>query len=116
MNQRGIQRVREGDHAEIAFDMYPGKVFPAKVVSVIWANGNAQGVPSGLIPTEGSVSGGFDFMVRLHLTEEHPDYPVRFGASGLVAVFTKEAPDFLVLLRQIEIHSESYLKYLFNPF
>jgi multidrug resistance efflux pump len=116
MNQRGIQRVREGDHAEIAFDMYPGKVFPARVVSVIWANGNAQGVPSGLIPTEGSVSGGFDFMVRLHLTENHPDYPVRFGASGLVAVFTKEAPDFLVLLRQIEIHSESYLKYLFNPF
>jgi len=50
------------------------------------------------------------------LTEEHPDYPIRFGASGLVAIFTSEAPDFLVLLRQIEIHSESYLKYLFNPF
>ena len=116
MNQRGIQRVRPGNHAEVAFDMYPGKVFPAKVVSVIWANGNAQGVPSGQIPTEESVGGGFDFMVRLHLTENNPDYPVRFGASGLVAVFTKEAPDFLVLLRQIEIHSESYLKYLFNPF
>ena len=116
MDQRGIQRVREGDHAEIAFDMYPGKVFPAKVVSVIWANGNAQGVPSGLIPREDAVNGGFEFMVRLHLTENHPDYPVRFGASGLVAVFTHEAPDFLVLLRKIEIHSESYLKYLFNPF
>jgi len=116
MDQRGIQRVRPGDHAEVAFDMYPGEVFKAKVVSVIWANGNSQGVPSGLIPKEDSVSGGFDFMVRLHLTEENPNYPVRFGASGLVAVFTKEAPDFLVLLRQIEIHSESYLKYLFNPF
>ena len=116
MDQRGIQHVRPGDHAEIAFDMYPGKVFPAKVVSIIWANGNAQGVPSGRIPNEGSVSGGFDFMVRLHLTDAHPDYPIRFGASGLVAVFTKEAPDFLILLRQIEIHSESYLKYLFNPF
>jgi len=116
MNQRGIQRVRPGDHAEVAFDMYPGEVFEAKVVSVIWANGNSQGVPSGLIPKEESVGGGFDFMVRLHLTEQNPDYPVRFGASGLVAVFTKEAPDFLVLLRQIEIHSESYLKYLFNPF
>jgi len=116
MDQRGIQHVRPGDHAEIAFDMYPGKVFPAKVVSVIWANGNAQGVPSGLIPNEESVGGGFDFMVRLHLTEEHPDYPVRFGASGLVAVFTNGAPEFLVFLRQIEIHSESYLKYLFNPF
>ncbi len=116
MDQRGIQRVKTGDHAEIAFDMYPGKVFSARVVSVIWANGNAQGEPSGRIPNEESVSGGGDFMVRLHLTKEHPDYPIRFGASGLVAVFTREAPDFLVLLRQIEIHSESYLKYLFNPF
>jgi multidrug resistance efflux pump len=116
MNQRGIQRVRTGNSAEVAFDMYPGKVFPAEVVSVIWANGNSQGEPSGSIPKEQSVSGGFDFMVRLHLKEENPDYPVRFGASCLVAVFTKEAPDFLVLLRQIEIHSESYLKYLFNPF
>ena len=116
MDQRGIQRVRPGDHAEVAFDMYPGKVFPAEVVSVTWANGNSQGVPSGQIPTEESVSGGFDFAVRLHLTEENPDYPIRFGASCLVAVFTKDAADFLVLLRQIEIHSESYLKYLFNPF
>ena len=116
MNQRGIQRVRPGDHAKVAFDMYPGEVFPARVVSVIWANGNSQGVPSGQIPTEETVSGGFDFMVRLHLTVENPDYPIRFGASCLVAVFTKEAPDFLVLLRRIEIHSESYLKYLFNPF
>ena len=116
MDQRGIQWVRPGDHAEIAFDMYPGEVFPARVVSVIWATGNAQGVPSGQIPTEEMVNGGFDFVVRLHLTESNPDYPVRFGASGLVAVFTKEAPDFLVLLRRIEIHSESFLKYLFNPF
>ena len=116
MDQRGIQRVRTGDHAEIAFNMYPGKVFPARVVSVIWANGNAQGVPSGEIPKEGAVSGGFEFVVRLHLTKEHPDYPIRFGASGLVAIFTHDTPDFLVFLRQIEIHSESYLKYLFNPF
>ncbi|EFK08182.1 auxiliary transport protein, membrane fusion protein (MFP) family protein [delta proteobacterium NaphS2] len=116
MDQRGIQHVRPGDHAEVAFDMYPGKVFPAKVVSVTWANGNSQGVPSGQIPTEENVSGGFDFAVRLHLTEENPEYPIRFGASCLVAVFTKDVADFLVLLRQIEIHSESYLKYLFNPF
>jgi len=33
-----------------------------------------------------------------------------------VAVFTHDTPEFLVFLRQIEIHSESYLKYLFNPF
>ncbi len=116
MNQRGIQHVQPGDHAEIAFKMYPGEVFKAEVVSIVWANGNAQGVPSGRIPEEESLKGDDAYAVRLKLTKNHPDYPIRFGASGLVAIFTKKAPDFLVLLRQIEIRSESFLNFLFNPF
>ena len=116
MDQRGIQHVQPGDSAEIAFKMYPGNVFEAEVVSVVWANGNAQGIPSGLIPDEESLGTDDAYAVRLKLKKDYPDYPVRFGASGLVAIFTKETPDFLVLLRQIEIRSESFLNYLFNPF
>lgn len=116
MDQRGIQHVQTGNSAEIAFKMYPGKVFEAEVVSVVWANGNAQGIPSGLIPDEESLGTDDAYVVRLKLKKNYPDYPVRFGASGLVAIFTKGTPDFLVLLRRIEIRSESFLNYLFNPF
>lgn len=114
--QQGIQRVAPGDKAEVAFEMYPGKVFDAEVESVIWASGNAQGVPSGLLPTEQQIRPGEEFVVRLRLTENDPDYPLRFGASAIVAIYSKDCADFLKLLRQIEIQSESYLNYLFNPF
>jgi hypothetical protein len=47
---------------------------------------------------------------------EKPGYPLRFGASGLLAIYTKEAADLLVVLRRIEIQSESFLNYVYNPF
>jgi multidrug resistance efflux pump len=114
--QQGIHRVAPGDKAEVAFEMYPGKVFDAEVESVVWANGSAQGVPSGVLPQEQQINPAREFVVRLRLTEEDPNYPVRFGASAIVAIYTQDCADFLKLLRQIEIQSESFLNYLFNPF
>jgi len=114
--QQGIQRVAPGDKAEVAFGMYPGKVFDAEVEAVVWANGAAQGVPSGVLPAEQQVHPGSEFFVRLRMTETDPDYPLRFGANAIVAIYTKDCADFLKLLRQIEIQSESFLNYLFNPF
>lgn len=114
--QNGIQRVAPGDKAEVALAMYPGKVFDAEVVSVVWANGAAQGVPSGILPQEQQVHPGMEFFVRLKMTENDPAYPLRFGARAIVAIYSKDCADFLKLLRQIEIQSESFLNYLFNPF
>jgi multidrug resistance efflux pump len=114
--QRGIQRLRPGDKAQVAFDMYPGKIFDAVVENVVWAAGDAQGIPSGVLPHTGQLKGSELFGVRLRIKEPDPDYPLRFGASGLVAMYSSDAADFLVLLRQIELQSESFLNYLYNPF
>lgn len=114
--QNGVQRLAPGDKAEVAFAMYPGKVFDAEVVSVVWANGAAQGLPSGVLPQEQQVHPGLEFFVRLRMTEEDPDHPLRFGARAIVAMYSEDCADFLKLLRQIEIQSESFLDYLFNPF
>jgi multidrug resistance efflux pump len=113
--QRGVQRLHEGDKAQVAFEMYPGKLFDAKVENVVWAAGNTQGVPSGTLPHVEQLRSAEQFMVRLSIDED-PDHPLRFGASGLVAMYSSDAADFLVLLRQIEIQSESFLNYLYNPF
>ena len=115
-DQRGIQHVKPGNAAEVTFLMYPGKVFPAEVESVVWASGTAQGEPSGRIPTEQRVHPGLEFAVRLRMKTVDPDYPMKFGASGLVAIHSSAAPNALILLRQIEIRSESFINYLFNPF
>jgi multidrug resistance efflux pump len=114
--QRGMGHVRKGDTAQVAFAMYPGELFDAVVESAVWGNGNAQGSPSGEIPKQWRIKPSDDFMVRLRLIDENPDKPVRFGASGQVAIFTKDAADLFVALRKIELQTESFIYYLYNPF
>ncbi len=41
---------------------------------------------------------------------------LKIGAKALVAVYTGHGPDVFVLLRQLEIRSESYLNFIYNPF
>jgi hypothetical protein len=52
----------------------------------------------------------------MRLSGEHPDQPLRFGATGLAAIYSSKSPDALNLIRKIEIRSESFLNYLYNPF
>jgi multidrug resistance efflux pump len=113
--QKGIQWVQSGDAGEVAFDMYPGKVFPAEVVSVVWITPESQGRISGV--WEGvKLTEEARFTVVMRLTGEHPEHPLRFGARGLAAIYTSKSVDALRVIRKIEMRSESYLNYLFNPF
>jgi multidrug resistance efflux pump len=114
--QRATQFVQPGDRAQFALEMYPGKVFEAAVDSVIWGIGNAQMIPSGILPTEEELVPAGVFVVKLKLPEEDPDHPLRFGASGLATILSQASPDIFVLLRRIEIQSEAFLFYLYNPF
>jgi RND family efflux transporter MFP subunit len=116
IRQRATQHVRPGDRAQFALEMYPGKVFEANVDSVIYALGDAQFAPSGVLPTAEQIHPSETLAVKLTVPVEDPDYPLRFAASGLAAIFTKASPDIFVLLRRIEIQSEAFLFYLYNPF
>lgn len=113
--QNSVQWIQTGDAAEIAFEMYPGQVFPAEVLSVVWATEEAQGTLGGLIKAP-ELSADHHFWVRLRRVGEFPDQPLRFGAVGISAIYTSKAADALQLIRKLEIRSESYLNYLFNPF
>jgi len=114
--QRGVHRLNSGDKAQVAFDMYPGKIFDAEIENIVWAAGESQGVPSGKIPHVGQYKGSELFTVRLRMKNNDSEYPLRFGASGLAAMYSHDTADFLILLRQIELQGESFLNYLYNPF
>jgi multidrug resistance efflux pump len=114
--QRATQFVRPGDRAQFALEMYPGKVFEAEVDSVIWGLGDAQMTPSGILPTFEQIRPAPVLAVKFTVPDEDPEYPLRFAASGLVTILTKASPDIFVLLRRIEIQSEAFLFYLYNPF
>jgi multidrug resistance efflux pump len=116
IRQRGSQWVGEGDSAEIALEMYPGQVFRAKVVSILWGSGEAQFLPSGVMPRLEDLHASEQFAVRLELEEPLPDRPLRFGAAGIAAIYTSHAADAFILLRRLELQSESFLNYLYNPF
>jgi multidrug resistance efflux pump len=116
IRQRGSQWVSEGDPAEIALEMYPGQVFRAKVVSIIWGSGEVQFLPSGKLPRLEGLRASEEFAVRLELEEPVPDRPLRLGASGIAAIYTSRAADAFIVLRRLELQSESFLNYLYNPF
>jgi hypothetical protein len=88
----------------------------AVVDEVIWASGGLQLGPGGKLPTGASLKGSDLFAVRMRLKSEDPDHPLRFGATGLAAMYTGMGPSVFKLLRQLEIRSESWLFYLYNPF
>lgn len=114
--QRASQWVREGNEVEVALEMYPGKVFPAEVENVIWATGRAQLPTSGALPTAQQVQPSELFVAKIRYKGDKTTHPLRFGASGLAAIYTGQGPAVFKLLRQLEIRSESWLNYLYNPF
>jgi multidrug resistance efflux pump len=106
------KRIRPGDAAEFRLDMYPGKVFPAEVESVVWATRDAQTTASGIIPTINSLPRENIYVVRIKLTDQPSGSPLRFGAGGKAAVYTHNAPHVLVGLRKLVLRMESWMTYL----
>ncbi|MDW5287379.1 HlyD family secretion protein [Formosa sp. PL04] len=113
--QFGVQHVEPGDICDIALRMYPGEIFSGQVEEIYWSSGNAQGEIGGRIPTENEIQPANTFMVRIKVNEKE-GFPLRFGASGISAIYTKNAIDVVIFLRQLEIQSESFLNYIYNPF
>lgn len=116
VDQRSSQWIQPGDQAHFALNMYPGKIFKARVDAIIWGTGNAQLQARGILPRDDFVRGGRIFFVKLDPVGDFSDTPLEFGARGLTAIFTDKAVDLVRVLRMIEIQSESLLNYVFNPF
>jgi multidrug resistance efflux pump len=116
LRQRAVQWIGPGDEVEVALELYPGQIFSAEVVDVIWASGKAQISAAGQLPVmHGQVVPPEYFVVKITIKETDPERPLRFGASGLAAIYSGKC-DACEFLRKLEIRSESWLNYLYNPF
>jgi multidrug resistance efflux pump len=114
--QKATQWIDPGDAVEVALEMYPGKVFAAEVEGVIWASGKAQLAAGGQLPTAQQFGPPPEaYAVKIKFEGEDPERPLRFGAAGLAAIYTGKC-DACKFLRQLEIRSESWLNYVYNPF
>jgi multidrug resistance efflux pump len=90
--ENSVVRLREGQPARVALRGLPGKLWPARVVSVGWGVSQGQGVPSGQLPNvkvpTSWVPPAQRFQVRLAL-EDGASVPLRVGMTGSVAVYTE---------------------------
>lgn len=110
--QNELRMVAPGDEAEIALETIPGKVLKAQVVSIVWAQGQGQLTPNGLLPltgTEPTPPGRF--AVRLSIVPEDQDYFLAAGARGHAAIYTDHLEE-IQILRKVIIRVGSYLNYL----
>ncbi len=112
--QNYLQRVTVGDDAEVAFDAVPGRVFKAKVHSVLNAIPAGQLQPTGSLTDPGNLPGGGGrALVAIDLAEPVSNYQIPLGSTAQVAVYTKHMHD-LSLLRKILLRIKSWENYLFS--
>ena len=115
LKQQSVRYVRPGDPVEIALEMYPGIILNGKVVDMVWAQGDVQFFATSKMLKTSEFNPSNQFFVKIKVNETE-NYPIKYGASGKVVIYTKKSIDLSDVIRQIEIRCESLLNFVYNPF
>jgi multidrug resistance efflux pump len=111
-DQNELRMVAPGDEAEIALKTVPGKVLKAQVMSIVWAQGQGQLSPSGMLPLTGAEpTPPGRFAVKLQLVGEQSDVFLAAGARGHAAIYTDHLEE-IQILRKVIIRVGAYINYL----
>ncbi|MBP4061344.1 HlyD family secretion protein [Aeromonas sp. Prich7-2] len=113
--QNSMQRLKAGDEAEVVLDGIPGRIFKAKVQSVIpaMAPGNIQAQAGLIDQTSAQVPGRLPIVLEI-TDPEWANYQVIAGSSGQAAIYTEHF-HHVAIMRKILMRMGSWLNYLF-PF
>ena len=108
--QKDLRFIQPGQPAEIAFKMFPGKIYTARVVRVMPASAMGIAAPSGLAAAASQVVHA-PMWVRLEMTDESLPPGLRVGATGTGAIYTdKGAPTQII--RRVMVRMEAIINYL----
>jgi len=116
LTENNLGNVQKGDPVEIAFDVFPGKIFHGTVQSIgfgveVEDTSVAGTLPSGL-PGASVTSGDLRFPMRV--TIDGDEYPkgLRFGARTSVIVYTDASDGIMDLLARVRVRLASYWNYV----
>ncbi len=110
LRQFQLRHVKPGQPAEIAFKLYPGQTFSARVEAVIPMNAMGQIQASGELSEV--VTGNRPYWVVLTLDDDTIDITdLPGGAVGIADVYTDRA-NFTHIVRHIELRMKSWLNYI----
>ena len=114
-DQESLKFMAVGQPAEVALNLYPGQVFPAKVEAIWKASGTGQLLPSGTLPDFEPAppkrpQGQFAAKIVLDGVDQSK-FPI--GAQGAVAVYTGGMKGGWAAMRRIGIRTYSWLNWLY---
>jgi multidrug resistance efflux pump len=110
LRQFQLRHVKPGQSAEIAFKLYPGQTFSARVEAVIPMNAMGQIQASGELSEV--VTGNLPYWVVLTLDDDTIDVTdLPGGAVGIADVYTDRA-NFTHIIRHVELRMKSWLNYI----
>lgn len=95
-----MRYIEPGQPAEIAFKMYPGKVYNAMVESITPGSAQGQVSPSGLLPTAVPEVHS-PLFVRLKLEDEELAKSLPAGATGDVAIYSPKGKPAQIIRKVI---------------
>jgi multidrug resistance efflux pump len=102
--------IHPGDYAEVVFPMYPGEVFPGKVITTIDLASEGQLSASGLFPGA-NAPGTARFAVRIKL-DDADTLRLPAGTQGNAAVYTGQV-QVAGIIRMALMRVTSWANYLF---
>lgn len=111
--QNDARYVRPGQEAEITFKAMPGRVYPAKVESILQAVATGQVQVSGLAVAPKTVQ-SLPFVVRIRLDDAEFARALPAGATGDAAIFTEHVKAAHVI-RKVLLRQVAIVNYV-NPF
>jgi multidrug resistance efflux pump len=111
-HQNEVRKIKPGQEAEVAFEMYPGQIVKCKVDSIIWATAQGQ-LPIGTLNVAGGVAPipPNCLAVRLLTDARDKDIFLAAGAHGAGAVYT-DAGKPIQILRRVLVRVNTKLNWL----
>ena len=109
--QNYLMHVQPGDEVEVILDPYPGRLFKAKVDTVITATGEGQFQPSRIIPEASQVGSHGLLAVKISLIDGDRPAHLPLGAGGIVAIYTDHGTPVHVISK-IAIRMKKWLLYV----
>jgi multidrug resistance efflux pump len=111
-HQNEVRKVEPGQEAEVAFEMYPGRIVKCKVDSIIWATAQGQ-LPIGTVNPAGGIAPipANCLAVRLLADARDKDIFLAAGAHGAGAIYTHSG-HAIQILRRVLVRVSAKLDWL----
>ena len=109
--QNYLTNVEPGNAVELVLDPYPGRIFLAKVETIIPASGGGQLTPSGNIANAASGGSSGLYAVKIRFDDETVARKLSLGSGGTAAIYTTHGKS-VHIISKVAMRMKKWLAYV----